>query len=290
MDARWCHGSSTKNGRRISLIVLLQTLSWPPFARLAGLTGAVLDDSNLDIVVDVRGYHNLPSTFHDSRICLGLASNGERVLESCFEQVNADATKREEPRGAFTDFEAIRVLLRHRCSFSRGMHRVRIATSRTCALPRSRALSDHGNVAFDTINLPRKSTLVRLAPVDRLSPTCSTIQQFEQGATDLVFHASGLLAGQSYALRVVLFERSNALAVSMRSFRVGAVSISDGMTESSPVTIQVRSAWNCSLVCTPYVNSLGPHPRCFGELAPHWGNSSSHFLASENCRSNFGRT
>ena len=52
------------------------------------LTGAVLDDSNLDIVIDVRGYHNLPSTFHDSRICLGLASHGERVLESCFEQVN----------------------------------------------------------------------------------------------------------------------------------------------------------------------------------------------------------
>ena len=51
-------------------------------------TGAVLDDSNLDIVMDVRGYRNLPSKFHDSRICLGLASHGERVLESCFEQVS----------------------------------------------------------------------------------------------------------------------------------------------------------------------------------------------------------
>ena len=59
------------------------------------LTGAVLDDSNLDIVIDVRGYHNLPSTFHDSRICLGLASHGERVLESCFEQVNLYATHHE---------------------------------------------------------------------------------------------------------------------------------------------------------------------------------------------------
>lgn len=64
--------------------------------------------------------------------------------------------------------------------------------------------------------------------------------QREQGATGLVFHASGLLTGQSYALRVVLFERSNALAVSMRSFRIGAVSISDGVEVVSPVTIQVR--------------------------------------------------
>lgn len=66
-----------------------------------------------------------------------------------------------------------------------------------------------------------------------------TIQR-EKGATGLVFHASGLLTGQSYALRVVLFERSNALAVSMRSFRVGAVSISDGVEVVPPVTIQVR--------------------------------------------------
>lgn len=55
--------------------------------------GAVLDDSNLDIEIDVRGYHNLPSKFHDSRICLGLASHGERVLESCFEQVNNNSTQ-----------------------------------------------------------------------------------------------------------------------------------------------------------------------------------------------------
>ena len=65
------------------------------------------------------------------------------------------------------------------------------------------------------------------------------VQREEQSTTELVFHASGLLAGQSYALRAVLFERSNALAVSMRSFRVGAVSISDGVEDTSPVTIQV---------------------------------------------------
>lgn len=71
----------------------------------------------------------------------------------------------------------------------------------------------------------------------------SAALQCEQGTTDLVFHASGLLAGQSYALRAVLFERSSALAVSMRSFRVGAVSISDGVEDASPVTIQVHTCW-----------------------------------------------
>ncbi len=127
-----------------------------------------------------------------------------------------------------------------------------IATSRSCAL------SKYGSVAFNAAGLPH-DRLVRLLPVDRLSPTCSAVQQLEQGTTDLVFHATGLLAGQSYALRVVLFERSNALAVSMRSFRVGAVSISDGMMESSPVTIQVPSPeivrW---YPLRTYL--LGPHP------------------------------
>lgn len=67
-------------------------MSHLPISR--SLSGAVLDDSNLDIVVDVRGYRNLPSRFHDSRICLGLASHGEQVLESCFEQVRATVVPR----------------------------------------------------------------------------------------------------------------------------------------------------------------------------------------------------
>jgi len=116
-------GTTTVNGRSI-LCFFIPNADIASLFSSFRLTGAVLDDSNLDIVVDVRGYHNLPSTFHDSRICLGLASHGERILESCFEQVNADATNREEPRihreeNSFTlsdiDFNAIRILGR-RCN------------------------------------------------------------------------------------------------------------------------------------------------------------------------------
>jgi hypothetical protein len=41
---------------------------------------------------------------------------------------------------------------------------------------------------------------------------------------------AGLQPGQSYMLRVVLFERSSALAVSVRAFRVGAVSLSSELS------------------------------------------------------------
>jgi hypothetical protein len=47
---------------------------------------------------------------------------------------------------------------------------------------------------------------------------------FEQ-TNDMNFHAKGLTAGANYMLRVVLFDRSHAVAVSVRSFRVGLVSI-----------------------------------------------------------------
>lgn len=46
-------------------------------------------------------------------------------------------------------------------------------------------------------------------------------QCFQQ--TDLIFHANGLSAGSQYALRVVLLERSQAIAVSVRHFRVGGI-------------------------------------------------------------------
>jgi hypothetical protein len=42
----------------------------------------------LDIEIKVSGY-NLPSVLRDSKICLGLASNGKRVMETCFEQTHA---------------------------------------------------------------------------------------------------------------------------------------------------------------------------------------------------------
>lgn len=68
----------------------------------------------------------------------------------------------------------------------------------------------------------------------RILETC-----FEQ-SPKMEYVVSGLSPGQSYMLRVVLFERSNALAVSVRSFRVGAVSIySDDLdvTTSNAITI-----------------------------------------------------
>jgi predicted O-linked N-acetylglucosamine transferase (SPINDLY family) len=99
--------------------------------------GEVLETSDLEIQVSVEGY-DLPSVLRDSKICLGLAVEGERIMETCFEQT-----------------------------------------------------SHH------------------------------------------VWHASGLAAGQNYMLRVVLFDRSNAVAVSVRSFRVGSVSVSSGTVEES---------------------------------------------------------
>ena len=47
------------------------------------------------------------------------------------------------------------------------------------------------------------------------------------------FHASGLIAGASYTLRVLLMDRGNVVAVSVRSFRVAAIALHD-----SKVTIK----------------------------------------------------
>jgi len=55
---------------------------------------------------------------------------------------------------------------------------------------------------------------------------------FDQSPT-MEYRVSGLTPGQTFMLRVVLFERSNALAVSVRSFRVGGVSLfSEGIEVS----------------------------------------------------------
>jgi len=70
----------------------------------------------------------------------------------------------------------------------------------------------------------------------RVIETC-----YDQSLGQMEFHASNLVPGAAYMLRVVLFERSNALAVSVRSFRVGAVSLpehddisrGDGVTENT---------------------------------------------------------
>jgi tetratricopeptide (TPR) repeat protein len=42
-------------------------------------------------------------------------------------------------------------------------------------------------------------------------------------SSDLVFHVNGLKAGAQYALRIVFYERGNAIAVSVRNFRVGGI-------------------------------------------------------------------
>lgn len=46
--------------------------------------GQVLDDINLEIRVKIDGY-NLPSSFHDSKVCIGLSA-GMTTAEQCFDQ------------------------------------------------------------------------------------------------------------------------------------------------------------------------------------------------------------
>lgn len=70
----------------------------------------------------------------------------------------------------------------------------------------------------------------------RIMETC-----FEQ-TKDMNFHAKGLTAGANYMLRVVLFDRSHAVAVSVRSFRVGLVSIS--MEHVPETALQPRTQIN----------------------------------------------
>jgi predicted O-linked N-acetylglucosamine transferase (SPINDLY family) len=118
----------------------------PRLQILKPTNGEVLETSDLEIKVSVEGY-DLPSILRDSKICLGLAVEGERIMETCFEQT-----------------------------------------------------------------------------------------------FDKVFHATGLAAGQNYMLRVVLFDRSNAVAVSVRSFRVGAVSVSSDESTTIKTALQLALA------------------------------------------------
>ena len=104
----------------------------------------------LDISIKVSGYEIRPSVLRDSKICLGLASNGKRVMETCFEQTHA-----------------------------------------------------------------------------------------------MTFHATGLSPGSAYMLRVVLFDRSNAVAVSVRSFRVGSVDI--GANDGAATTTTIKTALQVAL-------------------------------------------
>jgi len=46
---------------------------------------------------------------------------------------------------------------------------------------------------------------------------------------DKTFHVGGLTAGAQYALRIVLYERGNAIAVSVRNFRVAGIAVQKGV-------------------------------------------------------------
>jgi hypothetical protein len=62
-------------------------------------------------------------------------------------------------------------------------------------------------------------------------------QCFEQ-TIDLVFHADGLSAGETYSLRVAFYERGSAIAVSVRSFRVAGIRGVPDYGADKMVTIQ----------------------------------------------------
>jgi tetratricopeptide (TPR) repeat protein len=55
----------------------------------------------------------------------------------------------------------------------------------------------------------------------------------------LTFHVDGLLPGAQYALRVVLFERRKAIAVSVRNFRVGGIF---GLLDNNEQAVTVKTA------------------------------------------------
>lgn len=59
----------------------------PKLEILAPDNGQVLEKPSVDIQLEVQGYE-FPSLLHDSRVCLGLASHGERIMEQCFDQVS----------------------------------------------------------------------------------------------------------------------------------------------------------------------------------------------------------
>ena len=64
-------------------------------------------------------------------------------------------------------------------------------------------------------------------------------------ARDLIFHATGLSAGETYSLRVVFLERKKAIAVSVRSFRVAAIlglleNKEDGVTIQTALQMAIR--------------------------------------------------
>ena len=69
----------------------------PKLEILAPDNGQVLEKPSVDIQLEVQGYE-FPSLLHDSRVCLGLASHGERIMEQCFDQVSICLQRRRRRR------------------------------------------------------------------------------------------------------------------------------------------------------------------------------------------------
>eukprot|EP01035_Chromulina_nebulosa_P020255 gene20255-26297_t len=60
-------------------------------------------------------------------------------------------------------------------------------------------------------------------PIDYLTGEKFFEECFEQSQDNLVFKASGLAPGTTYSLRVIFYERGNAIAVSVRNFHVAGI-------------------------------------------------------------------
>ena len=85
----------------------------PKLEILAPDNGQVLEKPSVDIQLEVQGYE-FPSLLHDSRVCLGLASHGERIMEQCFDQVSIRFRRRRRRRSCKVSFCFIYFLaLRH---------------------------------------------------------------------------------------------------------------------------------------------------------------------------------
>ena len=90
---------------------------------------------------------------------------------------------------------------------------------------------------YDLPSLLRDSKVcIGLASGDkRVQESC-----FEQ-TQSMVFHANGLAPGATYMLRAVLFDRANAVAVSVRSFRVGTVDVTPLDSDATAKELSARS-------------------------------------------------
>ena len=100
------------------------------------------------------------------------------------------------------------------------------------------------------------------------------------------FHAANLIPGSSYMLRVVLFERTHALAVSVRSFRVAALSIAGAMGSSDDFNHLQLNAYTQLITDCKLVDSASKYCKQaqFDQafIAVDSSNAGGKFLALQN--------